>query len=140
MNAEKFDLNDVIKTLRITNSSLAKENELLKASLVDTLYFLERHSNRWDEVNGKHPFGVVETARALLGIDINNEQDSTRTRLCADIYKVQREEPCKCHPETCCCGDLGWQVMETDKVYLWASTKQKAERVAKALNQLGGAS
>ena len=45
----------------------AAEIERLRASLTDTLYFLERHSNRWDGVNGKPPFEVVETARALLG-------------------------------------------------------------------------
>jgi hypothetical protein len=67
---------------------LLAENERLKASLVDALYFLERHSNRWDGVNGKHPFGVVETARALLGIEINKEQDSTRTRLRVSEYEA----------------------------------------------------
>lgn len=53
-------------------------------------------------------------------------------------YTVKREEPCKCHPETCCCGELGWLVMENDKTYVWVSTKQKAERVADALNLLKG--
>ena len=42
------------------------EIEKLQESLADTLYFLERHSNRWDGINGKHPYEVVETARALL--------------------------------------------------------------------------
>lgn len=51
-------------------------------------------------------------------------------------YSVQREKPCKCHPETCCCGELGWNIMEDEKCYLWASTKQKADRVAHALNLL----
>lgn len=49
-------------------------------------------------------------------------------------YSVQREEPCKCHPETCCCGDLGWDIMQDEKYYLWADTKPKAEHVANALN------
>lgn len=38
----------------------------LCAALVDALDFLERHSNRWDGVNGKHPQLVVEAARAAL--------------------------------------------------------------------------
>lgn len=38
----------------------------LEDALKDTLYFLERHSNRWDGVNGKHPQLVVEAAKAAL--------------------------------------------------------------------------
>ena len=38
----------------------------LESALRDTLDFVERHSNRWDGVNGKHPFNVVENARAVL--------------------------------------------------------------------------
>jgi len=38
----------------------------LELSLIDALDFLERHSNRWDGVNGKHPQEVVEAARAAL--------------------------------------------------------------------------
>lgn len=43
-----------------------EEAEPLRASLRDTLDFLERHSNRWDGVNGKHPQVVVTAARAAL--------------------------------------------------------------------------
>jgi len=39
--------------------------ELLEA-LKDTLDFVERHSNRWDGVNGKHPQTVIEAARAAI--------------------------------------------------------------------------
>jgi hypothetical protein len=39
---------------------------LLRAALIDTTYFLERHSNRWDGINGKHPNDVVESAREAL--------------------------------------------------------------------------
>lgn len=45
---------------------LHEVNVELLASLIDTLYFLERHSNRWDGVNGKHPFTVCESARAAI--------------------------------------------------------------------------
>ena len=48
-------------------------------------------------------------------------------------YTVEREGRCNCHPETCCCGDRGWLVMENGKGYVWADTEQKAERIAKAL-------
>lgn len=40
--------------------------ERMRDALVDTLDFVERHSNRWDGVNGKHPAEVVENARAAL--------------------------------------------------------------------------
>ena len=43
----------------------ARVNVLLEA-LADTLYFLERHSNRWDGINGKHPNEVACTARYAL--------------------------------------------------------------------------
>jgi len=39
--------------------------DLLEA-LKDTLDFCERHSNRWDGMNGKHPWGVVRGARAAI--------------------------------------------------------------------------
>ena len=39
--------------------------ELLDA-LKDTLDFVERHSNRWDGANGKHPHTVVEAAHAAI--------------------------------------------------------------------------
>ncbi len=40
--------------------------EQMAAALVDTTYFLERNSNRWDGINGKHPHEVVEAARDAL--------------------------------------------------------------------------
>ena len=42
--------------------------EVKDAALKDTLYFLERHSNRWDGVNGKHPQLVVDKAREALAV------------------------------------------------------------------------
>ena len=54
------------KADRSLHEAAATEIERLRKSLTDTLYFLERHSNRWDGVNGKHPHTVVEEARALL--------------------------------------------------------------------------
>lgn len=50
------------------------KSEAMRAALVDTLDFLERHSNRWDGVNGKHPFTVVEAARAALRAEPKKEQ------------------------------------------------------------------
>lgn len=44
---------------------IAAAPDLLEA-LIDTLDFLERHSNRWDGVNGKHPQVVVTAARAAI--------------------------------------------------------------------------
>ena len=46
--------------------TLVAERDALKSALTDTLDFCERHSNRWDGINGKHPFTVVEAARAAL--------------------------------------------------------------------------
>jgi len=45
--------------------SQARE-KVLREVLEDTFYFLERHSNRWDGVNGKHPNDVAESAREAL--------------------------------------------------------------------------
>lgn len=45
---------------------LHEVNAELLESLIDTLHFLERHSNRWDGVNGKHPFAVCESAKAAI--------------------------------------------------------------------------
>lgn len=58
--------NSTARTLQAIRK-LRNENYHLRASLTDTLDFLERHSNRWDGVSGKHPADVAETARALLG-------------------------------------------------------------------------
>ena len=56
------------------------------------------------------------------------------------MYNVKKEEPCRCHPETCCCGDLGWLVMKKDKLYVWANAENKADHIAKALNHYEGVS
>lgn len=49
-----------------TMADAANEIERLRTALTDTLDFVERHSNRWDGVNGKHPNDVVTVARELL--------------------------------------------------------------------------
>ena len=46
----------------------------LEAALKDTLDFFERHSNRYDEVNGKHPQTIVEEARAALSTPATEPQ------------------------------------------------------------------
>lgn len=43
-----------------------EQRDVLLDALLDTLDFLERHSNRWDGVNGKHPQTVVTAARAAI--------------------------------------------------------------------------
>ena len=43
-----------------------EQRDALLEALLDTLDFLERHSNRWDGVNGKHPQVVVTAARAAI--------------------------------------------------------------------------
>jgi hypothetical protein len=40
--------------------------EAMRVALADCLDFVERHSNRWDGINGKHPHEVVEAARTAL--------------------------------------------------------------------------
>jgi len=40
--------------------------EKLEAALRDTLCFVETYSHRWDGLNGRHPFGLVEDARKAL--------------------------------------------------------------------------
>jgi len=52
--------------LKAAVDTLVAERDALKSALTDTLDFCERHSNRWDGINGKHPFTVVEAARAAL--------------------------------------------------------------------------
>ena len=49
--------------------TIAEQRKVLEQaleSLKDTLYFLERHSNRWDGVNGNHPMIVAENANAAI--------------------------------------------------------------------------
>jgi hypothetical protein len=63
--------NDSLDLLHNLAAAEAKV-ERLRAALVDTLDFVERHSNRWDVSNGKHPALVVETARAALSGEAND--------------------------------------------------------------------
>ena len=49
-------------------AALAEQNEKLREALIDTAYFLEQHSNRWDGIKGKHPNDVVEAARNALSL------------------------------------------------------------------------
>lgn len=49
------------------------ERKKWRSALEDTTEFMERHSNRWDGENGKHPAEVVEAARALLRSNVRAE-------------------------------------------------------------------
>ena len=60
------ELPDERVTLTELLAEARSQRDELLAALIDTLDFLERHSNRWDGVNGKHPQLVVEAARAAL--------------------------------------------------------------------------
>lgn len=53
-------------------ASQAREVQLREA-LEDANDFVERHSNRWDGINGKHPCTVVESSRQALALP----QDTT---------------------------------------------------------------
>lgn len=46
-------------------ASQAREQQLREA-LEDANDFVERYSNRWDGINGKHPYTVVESSRQAL--------------------------------------------------------------------------
>lgn len=50
----------------IANARIISATPELLSSLIDTLDFLERHSNRWDGVNGKHPNTVATRARSAI--------------------------------------------------------------------------
>ena len=54
--------------LREQLAALAEQNEKMREALIDTAYFLEQHSNRWDGIKGKHPNDVVEAARNALSL------------------------------------------------------------------------
>lgn len=58
--------NNVSEAEREANENLIAAAPDLLEGLIDTLDFLERHSNRWDGVNGKHPQTVVTAARAAI--------------------------------------------------------------------------
>ena len=49
-------------------AELAAQNQQLREALIYTLDFLERHSNRWDGVYGKHPNDVAVAARDALSL------------------------------------------------------------------------
>lgn len=69
---------EAAKVMRDQRDALQADNARLRESLYDTLYFLERHSNRWDGVNGKHPNDVAEAAREALAT--TPEQSLARIR------------------------------------------------------------
>lgn len=48
-------------------ASQAREQQLREA-LEDANDFVERYSNRWDGINGKHPYTVVEASRQALAL------------------------------------------------------------------------
>ena len=64
----------------------ARVNVLLEA-LADTLYFLERHSNRWDGINGKHPNEVACTARYALSSTPEQSLAAYRNKVIEDCAK-----------------------------------------------------
>lgn len=47
-------------------AALRERMARMEETLRDTTDFIERHSNRWDGANGRHPAEVVEAARAAL--------------------------------------------------------------------------
>ena len=60
----------------------------LEAALKDTLDFFERHSNRYDEVNGKHPQTIVEEARAALAMPATEPQPAADTRVVTQLKAI----------------------------------------------------
>ena len=63
--------------------------EKLREALPDTLWFLDRYSNRWDGINGKHPNCVVETAREALAIPTDS------TQILDEVRRAERERCAK---------------------------------------------
>lgn len=58
----------------IERDALQEQVKMLRAPLIDTLDFVERHSNRWNGVNGKHPNDVVTAAREALAATEQKEK------------------------------------------------------------------
>lgn len=79
------DLSADCRELREQVKAQAAVIESLREALHDTLWFLERYSNRWDGINGKHPNCVVETAREALAIPTDS------TQILAEVRKQERE-------------------------------------------------
>ena len=74
--------------LREIKAGYEAQIKVLRDALEDTFYFLERHSNRWDGVNGKHPNDVAESAREAL----NQPTDDSALR---ELLKAERERCAK---------------------------------------------
>lgn len=67
-----------LKSQQVKPNNPATVNTQLVDSLVDCLFFVECHSNRWDGINGKHPHEVVENARlAINNANANNIQQNS---------------------------------------------------------------
>lgn len=68
-------------------ASQAREAQLREA-LEDANDFVERYSNRWDGINGKHPYTVVESSRKALALP----QDTTALEvMIAEAGEAMRE-------------------------------------------------
>lgn len=68
-------------------ASQAREAQLREA-LEDANDFVERHSNRWDGINGKHPYTVFESSRKALALP----QDTIALEaMIAEAGEVMRE-------------------------------------------------
>ena len=77
-------------------AALAEQNKKLREALIDTAYFLEQHSNRWDGIKGKHPNDVVEAARNALSLPdlaspVLNRVKAEALRSAADEFDAQGE-------------------------------------------------
>jgi hypothetical protein len=62
-------LDRAAQALTATRAELAASAarvQALEGALRDALEFVERHSSRWDWVEGKHPLVIAEAARAAL--------------------------------------------------------------------------
>lgn len=68
-------------------ASQAREVQLREA-LEDANDFVERHSNRWDGINGKHPCTVVESSRKALALP---QDTSALEAMIAKAGEVMRE-------------------------------------------------
>ena len=83
-------VNQELAVLNKQLAALAEQNEKMREALIDTAYFLEQHSNRWDGIKGKHPNDVVEAARNALSspdlaTPVLNRIRAEGMRMAADI-------------------------------------------------------